>query len=210
MRIQPIVEGHGEVFAAPELLRRLLYAAEIYHVGVNKPIRTSKGRIMKEDTLRKYISLAKQQDDCRGILILLDADDDCPKTVAPQILSWAKSEALDIPCSVVIANREYEAWFLAGLESLRGIGGIRPDAMANRDPELLRDAKGALEEKMIKGRTYIETMDQLTFTACFDLKAAFTRCRSFRHLVASLGAMLSEMGLEKPQLPPDDWREVVG
>src|SRR2546426_7135782 len=46
-----------------------------------------------------------------------------------------------VPCAVVLAHREYEAWFLASLESLRGRRGIRGDAEAHPDPEEPRDRK---------------------------------------------------------------------
>ncbi len=39
MKVYPIVEGHGEVEAAPVLLRRLLAEARCQHIGVGRPIR---------------------------------------------------------------------------------------------------------------------------------------------------------------------------
>jgi hypothetical protein len=39
VNIQPIVEGDGEVFAVPVLLRRLRDAAGAYSLGVNQPIK---------------------------------------------------------------------------------------------------------------------------------------------------------------------------
>ena len=42
---------------------------------------------------------------------------------------------------VVLAHREFEAWFLAAIESLRGTGGIRADAESHHDPESPREQK---------------------------------------------------------------------
>ena len=209
MRIQPIVEGDGEVPAMPVLLRRLLEVAQTYQISVNSPFRVPRGKMKKETVLRKYVSLARMQEDCAGIVVLFDADDECPKITAPQFESWVRAEAREIPCFVVMANREYEAWFLASLESLRGIRGIRPDANSIQDPEIPRDAKGMLERHMLSGRSYAETTDQAALTARFDLRMAFERCRSFRHLVTALGVMLQQLGCEE-RLPPDGWRDAAG
>jgi hypothetical protein len=81
--------------------------------------------------------------ECAAILIVFDSDDDCPKHLAPQVQSWAASEAAPVPCFVVMPTREYEAWFLATIESLRGVRGILPQASSAPDPEIRR---GAAEE----------------------------------------------------------------
>ncbi|MCY3681537.1 MAG: hypothetical protein OXH16_09065 [Gemmatimonadetes bacterium] len=38
-KIQPIVEGHGEVVAAPVLLRRLIAEAKAWEIDIGRPIR---------------------------------------------------------------------------------------------------------------------------------------------------------------------------
>ena len=38
MKIEPIVEGHGEVQAVPVLLHRLLDAAQVFDVDVDRTI----------------------------------------------------------------------------------------------------------------------------------------------------------------------------
>jgi hypothetical protein len=71
-----------------------------------------------------------------------------------------------------MAHREYEAWFLAAVESLRGQRGIRADASSPDDPEYARGAREALEDLMIAGRGYHTTADQPALTAIFDFGAA--------------------------------------
>ena len=39
LKIQPIVEGHGEVKALPVLLRRLMTEAQVWGIDVGRPIR---------------------------------------------------------------------------------------------------------------------------------------------------------------------------
>ena len=68
-----------------------------------------------------------------------------------------------------MAYREYEAWFLASIESLRGQRGIRQDAQSHPAPEEPRGAKGQLEARLEQGRSYSETADQAALSATFDL-----------------------------------------
>lgn len=205
MNIQPIVEGHGEVAAVPVLLRRLIAEASAFQVGVNKPIRKSQGELLREDSLRRAVQLAKIQKDCSAILILFEAEDDCPASLGPRLTSWAKQEALPIPCAVALAHREYEAWFLAAISSIRGNRGIRENADAHESPESVRDAKSALEERMQPGGRYLETTDQPALSALFDMRAAFRACRSFRHLVDALGRLLQAQGCIVQHWPPENW-----
>lgn len=167
MKIQPIVEGHGEVSAVPVLLRRLRDEAGAFGLDVNAPIRRKRSDLVAEGGVRKAVRLALLQPECKAVLILFDSDDDCPKDLAPQIEGWARSEAGTVPCVVVLAHREYEAWFLATMESLRGKKGILQDAVSHPQPETPRDAKGYLEQQMAPGRSYSETSDQAGFTAAF-------------------------------------------
>ena len=139
MRIVPIVEGHGEVSAVPVLLRRLA-AATGANVEVSRPIRQPKGRLVKESELRRAVALAAKQtgtDD--GILVLLDADSDCPAQFGPQLLAWARAERGDRRIAVVLANREFEAWFLAAADSLVVAGKLPAGTAPPNTPETFAD-----------------------------------------------------------------------
>ena len=98
-----------------------------------------------------------------------------------------------------MANREYEAWFLASAESLRGTSGVRADAVSHNEPESPRNAKGEMNVRMDGGR-YLATVHQAPLTASFDLAAAYRHCRSFRRLVSALGLLL-----EASDVLPDRW-----
>ena len=83
--------------------------------------------------------------------------------------------------SVVLANREYEAWFLAAAQSLHGQRGFAFNPRDAVDPEAPRDAKGWIKARM-EGGAYGETTDQPAFTARMDLRQAYDHSRSFRKL----------------------------
>ncbi len=205
MNIQPIVEGDGEVGAVRVLLRRLVVAANAYPLDVNLPIRRQRTELMREDGLRDAARMARRQRDCAAILIMFDSDDDCPKVIAPRMQAWAESEASPIPCFVVMATREYEAWFLATIESLRGARGIRADATSHPYPESPRGAKEELRKRMIRNRKYNERADQPALTAQFDMATAHQRCRSFRRMVKVFGMLAGSVGITLGQWPPSDW-----
>ena len=205
MNIQPIVEGHGEEPAVPVLLRRLCNEAQLWEIGINACIRCPRGKLLQEPELRRRIRLARLQPQCAAILLLFDSDDDCPLEVAPRLKAWAQDEASPIACDVVMAHREFEAWFLAAIESLRGRRGIRDDATSHFEPEQPRNAKARLEEQMQTGRTYMERADQVALTAVFDLATTYRRCRSFRKLTTAFGSLVASMGYSLPEWPPPQW-----
>ena len=209
MNIQPIVEGYGEVQAVPVLLRRLRDECEAFGIDVNRPIRATRSQLVREDTLKQRVNLALLQEHCGAILIIFDADDDCPKELAPVIQQWANEESGLVSSAVVIANREYEAWFLASIESLRGQRGIRDDAVSHPNPESPRAAKYALEERMTEGASYSETVDQPALTALFEMERAYASCRSFRRLTGAFGLLVTALGHQLVNWPPAGWQQEV-
>ena len=206
MKIYPLVEGYGEVAAVPVLLRRLLAEAQCHNIGVGHPIRRTQHQLRNKDGVQAGVRLALLQPECAAVVILFDGEDDCPKELAERVRTWASEVAAGKPCDVVVAYREYETWFLAALESLRGQYGIRPDATAPGNPESKRDAKGALEDFMPFDRAYSETGDQPAMSAVFDMGLAHQRNRSFRKLVKVIGEIIVQLREPLPVWPPAQWQ----
>ncbi len=179
-----IVEGDGEVQALPVLLRRMCecLTPEAY-VRVLPPIRVRRDKFLnKPAEFDRHVQLAALKCSNNGwILIVLDADDDCPVQIGQQVLERAKAAAPHRHISVVIANREYEAWFLASCKSLDGHRTFTWNQADTFDPEGPRDAKGWMRAHMNCG-TYRETTDQPAFSAVIDIPRARERSRSFRKL----------------------------
>ncbi len=144
MVIQPLVEGHGEVEAVPVLLRRLQATAEEYGFKIARPFRRKRSELTAQASVHGSVQLALGTPDCAGIIIMFDSDDDPACVIGPNVQAWAQSAAGHIPCEVVAVTREYEAWFISAVESLRGVRGVSLDAVSHVAPETVRDAKGAL------------------------------------------------------------------
>lgn len=206
MKLYPIVEGHGEIKAVPVLLRRLLHDhALCFGVGVGTPLRRTQSQLRREADVQQIVRIARCQADCAAVLLLFDGEDDCPVDLAHKVRGWAQAAAGEIPCEVVIAYREYETWFLAAVESIRGECHIAIDAAAPANPETKRDAKGALEAFMPRGASYAETIHQEKLSALFDLSLAHQRNRSFRKLTKAVADLLVQLGQPVPAWPPAGW-----
>lgn len=195
MQVVSIVEGHGEVAALPVLLRRIgsWRSPELY-IDIQPPIRVHRDRFLNrpEEFARHLILAGNKCGDGGWILIVLDADDDCPAKFGPNILARAQAVLPHRDISVVLANREFEAWFIGAAESLQGHRGLSIDkADLCIDAESPRDAKGWLRERMV-GRAYGETTDQPAFAAKMDLAGAFENCRSFRKLCSDWDARCAD------------------
>jgi hypothetical protein len=179
--IVPIVEGDGEVEAVPVLLRRVV--AEIgadVAITVAKPIRRPRGSLLKQGELERYVDLAARiHGGNGGVLVLIDADDDCAATLGPDLLARARESRPDSPVGVVLAVKEFECWFLAAAESIAGRRGLPQDLEGPATPEEVRDAKGWIQHRRTDGLAYGPTVDQPALTAVFDLGAARSEAPSF-------------------------------
>jgi len=190
VKLALIVEGEGDVAAVPVLLRRVAAALQRHDLEVQMPpARVSRTVIAREPELRRYVELmARKVGPGDAIVVMFDADDDCPAQLGPRLSAWAREQRPDRRTLVVAIPREFEAWLLASAVSLRGKRGLPVNLEPpERDPEQIRDAKGWLARQM--PRRYHETVDQAPLTACFDLQAA-RACPSFERFLQRLAGLL--------------------
>jgi len=189
-RIIAIVEGDGEVEAVPVLIRRIASdVAPLTPPTVLRPIRIRRHRILKEEELERYVSLAATRVENGGrILVLLDANGDCPAELGPILLGRARAVGRGRRIEAVVANCEYESWFLAAAESIAGTRGVLPEITGPAEPESIRGAKEWLDNRM-RG-SYRPTADQAALTAGFDMAAARRRSESFDKMWRATAALL--------------------
>jgi hypothetical protein len=196
VKIAAIVEGHGECEAVPILIRRI--AATIdpgFVLKVLSPLRVPASRLLKEGEIERSVDLAARKLQGKGaILVIVDCDWDsgCPAKDGPVLLKRAVATRGDLPIAVVLAKREFEAWFLAAAESLRNKFGLPGDLESPADPESIRGAKEWLSDRMPPGRSYMETTDQPAFAAAFDMDAA-RRADSFDKCYRDIKSMLEQL-----------------
>jgi hypothetical protein len=195
LSIACIVEGHGETQAVPILIRRL--AATIdpsLSIDVKSPLRIPRSKLIRGQELERAVEFAARKTGGQGgILILVDSDDDCPAKLGPQLLARARTTRSDLPICVVLAKREFEAWFLASAESLRGKRGLPDNLTPPPDPEAIRGAKEWITRHMTQGNLYSETLDQPALTALFDPNQAAARSDSFEKCLREITSLILQL-----------------
>ena len=170
-----IVEGKGERTAVPVLVNRILQHLRRHRRLVAHPDRvlcTKNGdRITepynpaREIGIEYFVQRAVREKP-GGILVVVDAEERCVKrradqaALGPNLRERAAPFAGDIPLGVVVANRMFEAWYLADLHSLRSRGHLSASARLASwsTPESIGGCKGYMSA-FLDG-TYSETRDQ--------------------------------------------------
>lgn len=198
-----VVEGHGELRAAANLLSRLWSDLGLPFAPWADPIRgwalhTAAGT-------EKAVSLVRRKPDARHLLLLRDEDDACPAETGPLAASWVSALHPPFPVAVVLLRREFETLLLPSLHRMAGVplvdprGVSRPGVMAGTeftgDAESIRDAKGEITRHWARGR-YKPALDQLALTQLADFAdiraaeiASFgTLERALRFLASTVGS----------------------
>ena len=205
--IVPIVEGDGEVKAVPRLLHRVLRERHgRYDIRIQTPI-NARGKTKLLKNFGRFLEYAREEQECDAVLVLLDGDEDCPRNLATDLAQSAVDLNLGVPVAVVCAHREYEAWFVASLDSPRG-DEIRSElALGNTaryrgEIELISSPKRWLRGHMPKNRRYKEIEDQRSLTAFIDIEHTQQRSRSFRRLCHAVEELLCAIESGTPIVTP--------
>jgi hypothetical protein len=183
-RLLPIVEGVGDLQAAPLLLRRLLHEVHRrFDVEVLPAQRRGEWPTVKRNFERYYRAALIEQ---APIVWMLDFDcEECVDHDAER--AWALNEAATLDprgrVEIVFMVKEYESIFLWDEESLRlAFPELRSPAELPVDPELVRDAKGWITSALPKGRAYKPTTDQARLTARIPIQDLLHASPSLKRL----------------------------
>lgn len=173
-KIVPVVEGNGEERAVPIILNNWFKRRRFFNFTTpDLAVRAHQASLLcdydpaRERGIEHYLNLAM-----RGrpdaILVIFDADDECIarqgtqpyRPLGPELLQRARNHLPHVPVSVVVANREFEAWYLAAYRRLKSRGHFHRDVKfpPGFDVESPRDCKGQVSTFL--RRKYSETADQ--------------------------------------------------
>jgi hypothetical protein len=189
--VAPIVEGAPEEGCIKIILSRLwsdlLHAAEGEPLAVLEPIPAKRSSLVKdghpelEQTVERAVRVLqarlRHSDMDRGfILVLIDAEEDCPKTLGPRLLARARAARCDADIVCVLAKRELENWFKAAAASLAGVSGLPDDLTVPANPE---DGSGATwltrqTQRKNRRRKYTKPADAAELARRMDLQ----QCRA--------------------------------
>lgn len=185
-----LVEGHGEVNAAHNLVTRLSGELDL-NLPWKAPRRWKNLHLWTSGSggILGGIRFVRSKYDAGALLILKDEDDGCPKKLAPVMARQIRGQNLPFPTAYVLFRPEYEVLFLPCLEKMN----FPP---WDRDSwEARRGIKEWLSSKLPRGRSYKPTIDQLPMTRKIDLlqlRAANVPC--FGTLERALGFLKVNMG----------------
>lgn len=199
-RLVCVVEGHGEVAAMPVLCHRVMRSLlEVHDWFVDdNPVRVPRSQLVDESrpsprrpprtaSVERALALAAARSPA-GILVLCDADDDCPAALGGPFPRQSPRGA--VPVRGVMASREFESWLLWS----------RPDherAKVNAaNPEVSPRAAKAALAKVIPG--YAPSTHQLGAVRGMDLGAVWARSDSFDKLVRSIGELVGAARARPP------------
>jgi hypothetical protein len=200
MRIAAIVEGDGEVTSVTVLFRRFAdLAGWSGRVRMDTVIRQPASKLIKSGELERHVELAARKlGGPGGIFVLLDCEDYCPATLGPNLLARVRQARRDLPATVVLAHREFEAWFLGAADSLGGRRKLPANIKAHPQPETVRGCKEWLASQMRRDQGYDEVNDQPALTQIFDLAAAQKACPSFEKCHREISSLLRQVAAITP------------
>jgi len=198
MKLLPIVEGDGELTAAPAMIRHVLNAHQRFDVELLKPHRRGEWPKVKKE-FDRFFEVATLES--APILWILDFD--CEECVSvEEETAWATQRAAkirdDIPLEMCFMVKEFETLFLADEATTRSTFGDIPESFKfPADPEIVRDAKGFLSNARPSGSTYKPTMHQAKLASQLNLTTLRERSASFRRFEESLLRLVNPSGVGK-------------
>jgi hypothetical protein len=205
--VAPIVEGETEERSIKTILSRLwrdlLHAADREPLAVLEPIPAHRSSLVKdghpemeqmvERAVRVLRSRTQQVAVNRGfVLLLIDAEEDCPATLGPRLRERARAARSDADIACVLAKRELENWFKAAAASLAGVSGLPDDLTVPANPEegsgdtwLTRQM-----QRQNRRRKYKKAADAVELAQRMDLQQCRDNSPSFDKLCRELEARL--------------------
>lgn len=143
--IGPIVEGQTEQRCVERLLHRTweellgqgerLQVMDAFRVPRDRLVHP-KGQALAETAEKAFLKLrascSREEQARMVLLILLDAEGDCPKALSSALLQVARQTVpAELPIACVLAKRMFENWIVAGASTLATVCGL-PDPVPAR------------------------------------------------------------------------------
>jgi hypothetical protein len=191
--IQLVVEGDGDLRAAPVLLRRILEAFQVDNVAIPSPHKRGDLPKVKAE-FGRFVRVAQKEE--APILWLLDFDCrscECVKEENKNLKERATVEIGAWPLEICFMVKEYETLFLADEQMTRRYFEIPPAIAWPMNPEQIRDAKGTLSKLLPKGQSYKPTLHQDKLSARINLAMDDADCPSLGHLKRAVARLVEAL-----------------
>jgi len=211
--IAPIVEGHAEDKTVERLLHRvwnelLRCPARLQVLPALRPkqgqLLQLNGVVLADNVRKAFLKLqakVKKAPNAVGLVLLLfDAEKNCPAALGPRLLATATSAQSNARIACVLAKKMFENWLVAGSATLHGLNGLPNPLPAVVNVEDL-GGKAWFEQQLRSvdpRRAYSETVDSPAYVAAMDVAAARLNSPSFDKLCRELEKLIP------PPTPPSD------
>lgn len=166
-----VVEGRGEEFALPVLLRKWLREqAGDWRDILGKPVPChGRDKALVPLGLEGYVATAAARPGAVGVLVVLDAESDAACELGPELAERARG-ITGKPVEVCLAEPKFEAWLVSSAESL-GLQGL--EFRRDRDPVTL--IREALEVKYVKPTWQPRLASRVDFGLALDRDPSLLR-----------------------------------
>lgn len=175
-----VVEGLGEVFALPVLLRKWLHEQNQWRDVLGKPVPShGRDKALARGGIEGYVATAAGRPGCRGVLVLLDAEADPACQRGPELL--ARAEAVTHKKVVVcLAEPKFEAWIVASAETMQ-----LPQLLFHND----RDATSLIREAL--GVKYVKPTWEPRLASRVDFARAMSRAPSLTRMLTKFDQLVA-------------------
>ena len=191
--IAAIVEGHGEIAALRPLIYNIIESSEgLVYPDILRPYREPWGSLVnKSGDLERCAEITlREGGPSSRLMVLIDADGYCPADLGPSLRDRLTDQFSNRLVSVTVADREYESWFIASVESIAEFIGADIAVQVPDNIEEIVNPKRWLEQNVLK-RRYKETADQASFSSHINVPMARQRSLSFNRFCLELERLLS-------------------
>lgn len=170
-----VVEGRGEEYALPVLLRKRLQESAEWRDLLGKPVPChGRDKALKPRGIEGYVATAAGRPGCCAVLVVLDAEGDPACILGPDLQTRA-AEVTGKPVAVCLAEPKFEAWLLASAETL-----AIPELQFRRDRDPVTLIRESLDVK------YVKPTWQPRLASRVDFAIALPRDSSLARLAAKL------------------------
>lgn len=179
-----VVEGAGDRSALPVVLRAHLQMRGEYRDVLGKPVPIhGRSNALKTGGVEGYVATAGYRPGCVGVLVVLDADEDCAALLGPSLLARA-SATVGVPVRVSLAEHDFEDWLFASAETLK------------LDLQFEKGTRGMTAIRSAVPGKYVKPTWQPRLAARMDLPVATGRSSSLARALARFDELVA--GLPAP------------
>lgn len=181
-----IVEGPGDAKSLPLVLREWLAQRGDFRDILGKPaICNGRERAIVAEGLEGYVAAVTARPGCQAALVVLDAEGDSACDLGPKLLTRAMA-ITRLPVAVALAERCWEDWLYASIETLR-IGSELTYDQRYRGTPIIKEA--------LRPAKYVKPTWQPRLTARMDIGLAGSRSPSLSRMLQKFDELVDQSPL---------------